>query len=141
MTFAQFYQQGGVFMHLITLCVIGAVASIALRTREARRSMVAPHRSKAALDGGITPWLLAAGVMFGLGGTLMGFIELCAALRTIPVESWPLALSRGAEISVYPLTWAMMCLAPLALVHGGLRHFERRMKAALRAGTGQAPEA
>lgn len=130
MTFSQFYQQGGVFMHLITLCVIGGVVSIALRTRDARRTMVAPHRPT-ALDGGTTPWLIAAGLMFGVAGTLMGVIELGAALRTIPLESWPIALSRGGQITVYPLTWAMLAFAPLVLVHGALRHFERRMRAAL----------
>jgi len=128
MTFSQFYQQGGVFMHLITLCVIAGVSSLVLRARDARRTMSTPQRPT-ALDGGTTPWLIAAGLMFGVAGTLMGVIELAAALRTIPMESWPMALSRGGQITVYPLTWAMLAFGPLVLVHAGLRHFEGRMKA------------
>jgi hypothetical protein len=131
MSFFQFYQQGGLFMHVISLTALGCIVSIARRAFAARQTTADPKRP-AALDGGVTPWLAAAGVLMGMGGTAMGIIEGAAALQTIPQEMWPMALSRVFQIVTNPLVLATMLFIPILVAHGLLRQFELRISRALR---------
>ncbi len=103
--FSQFYQDGGIFMHAVTLTLIGALVSIGLHiTRRARSDR---HLIFAA-------GLSRAGLLFGGLGAVMGLVELFAALGAIEdLSMWPGALSRATPIALYPLSWALLCAAPV----------------------------
>ena len=129
MTFSQFYQSGGLFMHFITLFAVAGAVSIARRAAALRRP---PGEARLPpSDGGLAPWLCVAGVLAGVGGTVMGLIEVSAALQTVALEHWPRAVSRGVAMAVIPLGWAALVMAPVFLAHGVLRSFESRIRAAM----------
>ncbi len=103
--FSQFYQDGGIFMHAVTLTLIGALVSIGLH-------ITSRPRSDRHLN--FATGLSRAGLLFGGLGTVMGLIDLFAALGTIPeLSMWPGALSRATPIALYPLSWALLCAAPV----------------------------
>lgn len=130
MDFPEFYQQGGLFMHLVTLGAMGSTASILLRGIALRRTMNEPTR-RGALDGGTTGWLMLAAVLSGAAGSALGLLEVAHAVQTIPVEHWPLALSRGLPIAVYPATWSFLVMIPIVFAHAIVRHYEKRVRLAL----------
>ncbi len=131
MTFSVFYQQGGLFMHLVTLTALAGVVSVARRAIAVRRTISAPHGAQPP-EGGVTPWLVVAGMFLGTLGTLFGFGEASAALETVPSEMWGAALLRVGQIVFNPLMWSLMTLTPVVLAHATLLHFERRVGRALR---------
>lgn len=130
MDFAQFYQTGGVFMHVITLLSLVVGGVMLRRVGTIRRSFRDPKEQLGRLRRGdvLTPSLLAAIVMSGMLGTGFGWLELNAALRTIPTEQWPMAQSLGGQIASHPLVWSLLCAVPLTIGHGMLRYFEERLR-------------
>ncbi|MEM6991140.1 MAG: hypothetical protein AAF721_11600 [Myxococcota bacterium] len=129
-SFSQFYQQGGGFMHFVTLTAIVCLVSVARRTVRLRRTIHAPQGAS-PLDGGVTAWFLAAGVMLGVLGTLFGVVEMFAALQTVKPDQAFAALLRGGQIVGNPMIWALMCLIPVVFANAVLRHYELRVGRAL----------
>lgn len=129
MEFSQFYQDGGVLMHVVTL--LSLVVGVRLFGRGAgiRRMFRDPKAQLPRLRRGdaLTPALLAASVLTGLLGTVSGWVDVHTALQTVPEELWGRAFSMGSQIAVYPLQWALMCAIPLTLVHGVMGYLEARL--------------
>lgn len=130
MDFSQFYQQGGPFMHFISLVAIAVAVSLARRVLAARRTLNDPEAAL-HLQPNVTPWLIACGIMIGLLGSCMGLMEVSAALRTISPDQWTNAALRGAPIAMFATQWALITLTPATLAHAVLRHFEHRVDTTL----------
>lgn len=130
MDFGQFYQDGGVFMHVITLLTIITGIGLVRRATTIRRTFRDPNEQLARLrSGGVAfPSLAAAIVMVGTLATGLGWISVQAAVQTVPGDMAFLAASRGYGIAAYPLVWSLLCAVPLTLGHGALRHFEQRLR-------------
>jgi Na+/glutamate symporter len=130
MEFAQFYQEGGVFMHAVTLLSLFVGVRLLGRVSGLRRTFRDPRQRLARLRqrDPLTIALLAAIVLAGGLGAALGWTDVHAALRTIPTEQWALAFSVGSQIAVYPLVWGLLCAEPLTLGHGVLAHFEQRLQ-------------
>jgi hypothetical protein len=130
-SFSEFYQHGGVFMHVVTLLSLIVGGVMLRRAGTIRRSFRDPKEQLFHLRRGdvLTPALLATMVMAGVLGTGLGWIEVHAALRTVPAEQWAMAQSMGGQIATYPLVWSLACAVPLTLGHGVLRYFEERLRA------------
>ncbi|MEM7153990.1 MAG: hypothetical protein AAF799_14160 [Myxococcota bacterium] len=130
MNFGQFYQDGGVFMHVITLLSIFTAAGLLHRCGAIRGGSRGPRERlvKLSRTGAVAPSMLAAIVMVGLLGTSLGWVSVNAALPSIDPEHWDIASARGYKIVPYPLVWSLICAAPLTLAHGLLRHFEQRLR-------------
>ena len=123
-SFLEFYQHGGVAMHAIS--VLGIAATVMLVKRYGAMKRGAPRPGGDPL--GLAFILAALG--FGVLGVALGWIELNAALRTVPTDSWPAALNRGGQIVAYPLAWALLVAIPLTLVRGVVGHIEQRVRSA-----------
>lgn len=120
MSFADFYRDGGVFMHQILVCGVIASAFVFNGLRKVRAGEPALRAFELASG------LVGAALILGVLGLTMGIGELCGALRTIPVEQWPSALARATPITTYPLAFATMIGGPIwAFVVGG-RYAARR---------------
>lgn len=130
MDFSQFYQDGGVFMHVITLLSLFAGVRLVGRVVGIRRTFRDPSEQLARLRRGdsLTVALIATIVLVGGLGTALGWTEVHAALQTVPTEMWAMAFSMGAKICAYPLVWALLLAVPLTLGHGVLAHFEGRLR-------------
>lgn len=134
MSFPEFYQSGGFFMHAISLTAIAAVAGIAMRARAVRRVLNRPADERgngAALGSAAAPWVVVAIVVFGALGSAMGWIELMAAIQTVPGPQQRLAFARGGQFMMAPLAWSLMLAAPIVLCHAVLARFEHRVRSAL----------
>ncbi|MCA9711689.1 MAG: hypothetical protein KDK70_37990 [Myxococcales bacterium] len=129
-SFSEFYQDGGVFMHVITVFAFICCTQLLRRVGTIRRTFRDPGEQLLRLRRGdvLTPTLIVAGLLTGIAGTSLGWIEANAAIRTVPFEHWPMAASRGMQIASYTLVWSLLCAVPLVLGHGVLRHFEERLR-------------
>lgn len=107
MDFAQFYQEGGVFMHPIFLLglVSCAAGPLALLIRARAMSITA-----------IVVGLLCLAI--GLAGYLLGMVEVHSALQTVARDQYEMARERGTEIAMVPLYFGAAASAPGVL--GGL---------------------
>lgn len=128
--FTTFYFQGGVFMHFITLFTLAATTLLISRVAKLRdvtkrandeRTVVARSDS----TGGI----LIAIVMLGALGTVFGFIEIAAAVQTVPEAQWAAATVRALPIALSTIAWSLMCATPLVLVRAVVRSAEARVRA------------
>lgn len=130
MDFAQFYQEGGFFMHVVALLSLTAGARLLRRAGGIRRTFRDPASQRSRLRWGdpLTPALVACVVLAGALGAVTGFSDVQAALLTVPPELYAIAESRGSQIAVYPLTWALMVAIPLTLAHGVLAYLETRLR-------------
>ena len=130
MEFAQFYQDGGVLMHVVTILSLIAGARLFVRMGGIRRMFRNPKAELPRLRQGdpLTPALVAAVVLTGMLGSASGWIEVHAALQTVPEDMWARAFSLGSQIAVYPLVWGLMCAVPLVLAHGVLAYLEGRLR-------------
>lgn len=130
MDFGQFYQEGGVFMHVITLLSLIVIGVMLRRMRTIQRTFRDPKEQLARLRRGdvLTPALLASMVMAGVLGTALGWIQINEALQTIPLERWEMARALGERIAINPLVWALSCAVPLTLGHGVVRVLEERLR-------------
>ncbi len=108
MDFATFYSLGGVFMHIITLCSLGAIAALVLHAKE-RRSQPDTTRG---LD--LAANLALACLGLGLLGTLFGFADLTGALQSVEeVAKWPRPLAKGFSIALITTHYGLMTALPL----------------------------
>lgn len=130
MDFGQFYQDGGVFMHVITLLTIFTGAGLLRRCGAIRGSNRDPREQLAKLSrsGAVAPSMLAAIVLVGVLGTSLGWVSVYGALATIDPEYFDIASARGSRIAMYPLVWSLICAVPLIFTHGILRGFEQRLR-------------
>jgi hypothetical protein len=130
MEFSQFYQEGGIFMHVVTLLSLVTGARLLRRAGGIRRTFRDPAAERSRLRWGdpLTPALVATVVLAGMLGTVSGFGEVHAALLTVPPEVYAMAQSRGSQIALYPLSYALMLAIPLTLGHGLLAYFEARLR-------------
>jgi hypothetical protein len=126
MSFGEFYQQGGVFMHAVSFFVLTAGTAIVARFVRGSKSDRVRVRAASALTGHLLGLAVAAGVL----GTAFGFMELCGALEMIPRDQWSSAVARATPIALAPLTWSLMLLLPMGLIHAVGRYAERRRGAA-----------
>jgi hypothetical protein len=130
MEFAQFYPEGGVLMHIVTLLSLIAGVRLFARMGGLRRMFRDPKAELPRLRRGdpLTPALVAAVVLTGALGAASGWIEVHAALQTVPEEMWARAFSLGSQIAIYPLVWGLVCAVPLVLAHGVLAYLEGRLQ-------------
>lgn len=130
MDFTQFYQDGGFFMHVVTLLSLLAGARLLRRASGIRRTFRDPASQRSRLRWGdpLTPALVACVVLASMLGTVGGFIDVHGALLTVPPELQAIAESRGSQIAMYPLMWGLMVAIPLTLAHGVLAYLEARLR-------------
>jgi ABC-type amino acid transport system permease subunit len=133
MNLSEFYQSGGVLMHVVTLLAVVAVARIARRFRSVRAALRGPEHARARLAGAdaLTPAVIAAMLLAGVLGTATGLMEAAVAVGTVEPAHMLEALMRGTSILVIPVIWSTMLAIVLVLVHGVLRHAEVRIARAL----------
>lgn len=126
--FAEFYQNGGVFMHAISLTTALAALALALDARARKLGDAEPERLRLA------DRLLLLGVGFGLLGTAMGMTDLFVALGMVLTGPSPeqamLAFARGGAIVPAPLIWSLLTALPLWIVGTLLRHRAPRRRSA-----------
>lgn len=130
--FPEFYQQGGVFMHLITLLSLasaGLLARSAVGIRGLVHRVTAGKPAPAAPDDRLTLAFIVGALMFGTLGTTFGFIETCAALRTVPPEHHMMALMRAVPITLTPLAWSLLLAAPLVIGRAVVGTIDARLRA------------
>ncbi|MCA9714415.1 MAG: MotA/TolQ/ExbB proton channel family protein [Myxococcales bacterium] len=119
----EFYQNGGIFMHTVTLTLVGALVSLAIH-------ITTRARSPRHLD--LAAGLVRAGALFGALGTVMGLIETGMALSTIgDLAVWPRALARALPIALYPTAWALLCASPVVAALCVLRFRHARVRESL----------
>lgn len=109
--FAQFYQQGGVFMHAVTVLSLAGASVLAVRAVKLRSQ---PSRS-AEQSPGLVRGLLACTLMCGVLGATFGFIEICAALLSAPPERQLTGALRAVPMALAPIAWSLMLATPLTL--------------------------
>lgn len=123
--FIEFYLNGGVFDHAITIVLVVGMTALALH-RRAR---------KLGVDGERYLWIVdrMAILCLGLGviGTVFGVMEMSAALRFMAEggadpATVDMARDRAMAIVPIPLGWAGMCAVPLWI---GATVFGRRRPA------------
>ncbi|MEM6296809.1 MAG: hypothetical protein AAGA54_36420 [Myxococcota bacterium] len=129
--FLQFYQQGGVFMHLITLFTLAATVLIAMQglgLRDLARATLQGTQPPASATDGLTRGLMVAAVLIGVLGTMFGLMEIAGALQTVPEAARGNALLRALPIALTTMTWSLMCIIPLVLARAALHSAEVRLR-------------
>ena len=129
--FAQFYQQGGVFMHLITLFALtstGLLASRAVRLRGLVRRVTAGKPPPPAEHEGLILGLMVAAGLAGALGATFGLIETGAALRSVAPEHQMMALARALPIALSPFAWSLLLLIPMVLGRAVVGAVEARLR-------------
>ncbi|PRQ02658.1 hypothetical protein [Enhygromyxa salina] len=105
--FSVFYQNGGLFMHLISLAAVVALTSVLLHGRA--RRMGSDDPKLLSLADRVAGLCVALGVL----GCVFGLIEMGAALSTVEPELFDQAFARGGAIVPITLAWALMCAIPI----------------------------
>jgi hypothetical protein len=123
--FAQFYQNGGFFMHPIFICSALAAGFTFKGVLAARKERSAPHVLR------LVTAMITGALLFGLVGTCFGVMEIGAALSSIDLELWPAALARATPIALTPLAFAAMLAAPLWCIGAAVRYTIERKPALL----------
>lgn len=129
--FGQFYQQGGAFMHLITLLSLastGLLAARAVRLRGLVQRVNAGAPPPAPEHEGLLLGLTVTAGLIGALGATFGLIETFAALRMVPPEHHMLALFRAVPMALTPLAWSLLLVSPLVLGRATLGAIEARLR-------------
>lgn len=105
--FSVYYQNGGVFMHFISLGAAVALTSVLLHGRARRMGSDDPRLLRLADR---FAWLCVA---VGLLGSVFGLSEMCAALNMVEPELFAQAALRGAGIVPITLGWGLTCAIPI----------------------------
>ncbi|KIG14595.1 hypothetical protein DB30_06650 [Enhygromyxa salina] len=105
--FYAFYQNGGLFMHFISLGAAVALTSVVLHGRARRMGSDDPKLLHLAdRVGGLC---LAVGLL----GSVFGMIEAGAALSTVEPALFEQASARAQAIVPVTVAWALMCAIPI----------------------------
>jgi len=128
--FPEFYQHGGVFMHVLTLLGIATSVLLVRRIGGIRRTFRDPSEQVARLRRRevLTPTFICAMLLCGVLGTSMGLISVTALVPTVDPSRIIAAMMMGGSIALYPLVWSLLLAVPLTIGHGVLRHFEERLR-------------
>lgn len=129
--FGVFYQQGGVFMHLVTLLSLAAAGMLATRAvglRALAKRVLAARPAGGGEDLGLVTGLTVAALMCGVLGATFGFMEVASALRTIDPAQHDAALLRALPIALTPFAWALMLGTPLVLGRAVVATVEGRLR-------------
>ncbi len=129
--FSEFYQQGGVFMHLVTLLALassGLLLARAVRMRVLARRITAGKPPPPPEHEGLVLGLVVAAGLAGALGATFGLIETCAALRSIAPEHHMMAVARAVPIALSPLAWSLLLITPLVLARAVLGAVEARLR-------------
>jgi hypothetical protein len=110
--FFSFYQNGGVFMHVITLGAVVGVTSVLVHGR--KRRMGAEDTKLLRLADRVAGVCVALGVL----GTVFGLIDMGAALASLDPDAidpvrFGQAAARGLAIAPTPIGYALMCAIPI----------------------------
>jgi hypothetical protein len=132
--FMQFYFNGGVFMHVITLAAAAAVGTLVFHARVRRHG---PDDPKLLSFAERLAWLCVA---VGLLGSAFGLVEMNGAMSSLDPEAFtPVTYDqvRARAMTIVPttLSWGLMCAIPLWLVAS-----VRRVRAGVRSAAKAAPE-
>ena len=108
--FFEFYANGGVFMHAISLTAVAAVTALALDLRARKLGDDGLARLRLA------DRLVGLGLGLGLLGGVFGMIDFGAALASLDDPAvYQQAVGRGLGIVGVPLAWALMVGIPIFL--------------------------
>jgi hypothetical protein len=110
--FTTFYQNGGFFMHLITITAAVGIAAVLLHARSRAAGADNPHLLRVA------DRVAAIGVAIGAMGMFFGLQDLGMALTLFDpaqVDAVKLiqAAGRGGAIAPAPMNWSLMCAVPI----------------------------
>lgn len=105
--FSNFYQQGGVFMHVLSLEAAIAVTAVILHSRA--RRMGAEHSRYLRFANHVVAIAIATGLL----GSLHGLIEMCGMLSMVAPDKFLAAAARASGIVVVPLAWSLTVAIPL----------------------------
>ena len=105
--FFQFYANGGIFMHIISLTLGAAVTSVVLAMRS---GALAKARTTYLDVADRLAWICVA---LGLLGSMFGWFDMCAALGMVPPEELTGALARAMGIVPVTTAWGLMVGIPV----------------------------
>ncbi len=113
--FFEFYQNGGLFNHFVTISLGFAAASLwfARRTNQPRWLATCERA-------------LVAGLCFGILGTVLGLADVGQAIRSVPPEQAAALTAVGNGIAIIPLAWSLMGGIPLWVLACVGRHRQAR---------------
>lgn len=114
--FVEFYKNGGIFNHLVTVGLGMAVAALVFHARARKHE---PERAAAWLT--LCDRTLLTCIGLGLLGVLFGTFDASAVLLTLPPEKVLEPALRVLGLLGIPLTWALLGTFPLWIVSTVLR--------------------
>ena len=131
-SFAQFYQDGGLFMHVVSLTALAStffVAKSALMVRKSEPRAVEPRIDPTLRLATHLAWLT---LPIGLLGTMFGMMEVAGALLRAPEPVALKHIAQGLAISLNTSAWATMVAISLlfAAVVTRYRHGRKQAPAA-----------
>jgi hypothetical protein len=114
MDVSQFYQDGGAWMHTITLLTVVAAGAIVGQTLQLWRlgaggGTMSPSR--------FVPRVTATVLLVGALATLDGFSQAASALLTVSAQDYGPVGLRGAQYALIPGQFALACAALLMLAY------------------------
>lgn len=111
-SFSEFYFNGGIYMHLVTVGLgLAATCFVFARRAEQRERWLAT---------GTRALFLCLAV--GLLGTIFGIVEVGEAVAGCQVEEAAKAATRGFGLAVHPFSWALLGTLPLFIHSAIVRH-------------------
>ena len=119
-------------MHPVALC--GILGFLALVRQFVTLWRTSPGRGGAGFSVDrsylrLATALVHTGILVGAVGTLFGFTDVFAALDSVPAEDWSAAFARGSRLAIIPLSFSLLCAAPLMLLAAPMRFAAMRRRA------------
>jgi biopolymer transport protein ExbB/TolQ len=112
--FSQFYRDGGLFMHFITVAATFGIAYTIRSARLARRMDTPARRAHFARSMDLAEGCIGIALAMGVLGSLFGLIDTTAAIQSVESDQLLKTIMRGISISSYTTTFALMVGIPLA---------------------------
>lgn len=114
MDVSQFYQDGGAWMHAITLLTVVAAGAIVGQTLQFRHigaggGTVSPSR--------FVPRVTATLLLVGALATLDGFSQVASAMLTVAAEDYVPVGMRGTQYALIPGQFALACAGLVMLAY------------------------
>lgn len=124
-SFLQFYFNGGLFMHIVTLCGIAATFHVLRALAIAKWGEPGRGEVLFASTARLGNWLAAIGMGVGALGTMFGLLDTSMAAREAPVDQMLAAALKGMAISLSPLMFSLMFALPLLATAVYAQHLHR----------------